>query len=120
MLHLSEKHRFLKSSSFWEARCSLIGQLSSVLWLAKYLKGVTEMLRPLPCCDAVSRRDETKTIKPTIIEAFVAFSEDILTDYNNSYGLFTSCAVPQKHNTMSVFIIVETANKRYAIPVGPC
>ncbi len=78
------------------------------------------MLRPLPCCDAVSRRDETKTIKPTIIEAFVAFSEDILTDYNNSYGLFTSCAVPQKHNTMSVFIIVETANKRYAIPVGPC
>ncbi len=32
---LSETHRFLQSSSFWEATRSLIGQLSSVLWLAK-------------------------------------------------------------------------------------
>ncbi len=55
------------------------------------------MLRPLPCCDAVSRRDETKTIKPTINEAFVAFSEDIITDYNDSYGLFTCCVAPRKH-----------------------
>ncbi len=55
MLRLSEKHRFFKISSFWEAMCSLIGQLSSVLWLAKYLKGVTEMLRPLPCCDGAMR-----------------------------------------------------------------
>ncbi len=43
-------------SEVWEA---LIGQLSSALWLAKYLKRLTEMLRPLPCCDAVFRRDET-------------------------------------------------------------
>ncbi len=40
----------------------------------------------------LSRRDETKTIKPTINEAFVAFSEDIITDSNDSYGLFTRCA----------------------------
>ncbi len=84
--------RFLQISLFWEARCAQIGQLSSALWLAEYLKRVTEMLRPLPCCDAVSQHDETKTIKPTINEAFVAFSEDIITDNNDSYGLFTRCA----------------------------
>ncbi len=71
MLHLSETCRFLQSSSFWEARCALIGQLSSALWLAEYLNRVMEMLHPLPCCDAVSRHDETKTIKPIINEAFV-------------------------------------------------
>ncbi len=45
MLHLSETYRFLQSSSFWEARCALIGQLYSALGLAGYLKHVTEMLR---------------------------------------------------------------------------
>ncbi len=101
MRRLSETRRFLQSSSFWEARCALIGQLSSALWLAEYLKRVTEMLHPLPYCDAVSwpfyslwsRCDETKTIKPTINKAFVAFSGDIMTDYSDLYGLFTRCAV---------------------------
>ncbi len=64
LLRLSETRRFLQSSSFWEARCALIGQLSGALWLAEYLKHVTEILCPLPCCDAVSQCDETKTIKP--------------------------------------------------------
>ncbi len=113
-LRFSETCRFLQSSSFWEARCALIGQLSSVLWLAEYLKRVTEILRPLPYCDAVSRRDETKTIKPIINEAFVAFSEDIITDYNDLYGLFTCCAALHKHNTMSAFVIGETTNKHYS------
>ncbi len=63
MLHLSETRRFLQSSSFWEARRALIG-----------LERETEMLRPLPYCDAVSRRDHTKTIKPIIKKAFVASS----------------------------------------------
>ncbi len=108
------KRRFLQSSSFWEARCALIGQLSSLLWLAEYLKRVTEMLRPLPCCNALSRRDETKTIKPIINEAFVASSEDIITDYKDLYCLFTCCATPRKHNTMSAFVIVETPNKHYS------
>ncbi len=62
MLHLSETRRFLQISSFWEERCALIGQLSSAFWLAKYLKRVTEMLRPFPYGNAVSRRDETKTV----------------------------------------------------------
>ncbi len=34
----------------------------------------------------------TKTTKPTINEAFVAFSEDMITHYNDSYGLFMRCA----------------------------
>ncbi len=80
MLHLSETRRLLQSSSFWEARRALIGQLSGALWLAEYLKREMEMLRPSPYCDAVSRRDETKTIKPII---------NIITDYNDFYDLFT-------------------------------
>ncbi len=89
--------------SDWPAiQCVVIGQIPQAC--------VTEMLRPLPCCDAVSRCDETKTIKPTINEAFVAFSEDIITDYNDSYGLFTRCAASPKHNT-SASVIVETPNK---------
>ncbi len=53
MPRLSEARRFLQSSTFWEARRALIGQLSSALWLAEYLKRETEMLRPLPYCDAM-------------------------------------------------------------------
>ncbi len=71
-----------------------------------------EMLHPLPCCDAMSRHDETKTIKPIINEAFVAVNEDIITDYNDLYGLFTRCTV--QCNTMSAFVIVETPNKHYS------
>ncbi len=93
MLCLSETHRFLQSSSFWEARCALIGQISSALWLAEYLKRETEMLHPSPYCDAVSRRDETKTIKPIINEAFDASSGDIITDYNDLHCLFTRFAL---------------------------
>ncbi len=43
-------------------KCAPIGQLYSALWLAEYLKREMEMLRPLPYCDAVSRRNDTKTI----------------------------------------------------------
>ncbi len=34
------------------------------------------------------RSEKTKTIKPIINEAFVASSEDIMTDYNDLYCLF--------------------------------
>ncbi len=119
MLRLSETHRFLQSSSFWEARHALIGQLSSALWLAEYLKHVTEMLRPLPYCDAVSRRDDTKTIKPIINEAFVASSGDIITDYNDLYCLFTRHVASRRVNmTMSTFVIGETTNNKcYSTPL---
>ncbi len=70
---------FLKRADFYKAHRS---EKWGVLWLASY---------PVRCDwpnissrDAVSRRNETKTIKPTINEACVAFSEDIITDYNDS------------------------------------
>ncbi len=114
MPRLSETRWFLQSLSFWEARRALIGQLSSALWLAEYLKRETEMLHPLPYCDAVSRRNDTKTIKPIINEAFVASSGDILTDYNDLYCLFTrhiaSCRV---NITMCEFVIGETTNNKH-------
>ncbi len=114
MLRLSEMRRFLQTSSFGDARRALIGQLSSALWLAEYLKLVTEMLRPLPYCDAVSQRDESKTIKPIINEAFVASSRDIITDYNDLYCLFTHCVASRHVNiTMSAFVIGETTNNKH-------
>ncbi len=115
MPRLSETRRFLQSSSFWEARRALIGQLYSALWLAEYLKRETEMLRPSPYCDAMSRRDDTKTIKPIINEAFVASSGDIITDYNDLYCLFTRHIASHHVNiTMSAFVIGETNNKHYS------
>ncbi len=88
---LSETLWFLQSSSFWEARRFLVGQLFSALGLAEYLKHLTEMLWPY--CDGVSRRGETKTIEPITNEAFVASSGDIITDYNDLYCLFTHSAM---------------------------
>ncbi len=104
----------LQSSSFWEARRALIGQLSSALWLAEYLKRLMEMLRPSPYCDGVFRRDETKTMKPITNEAFVAFSGDIITDYNDLYCLFTRRVASRGVNiTMSAFVIGETTNNQH-------
>ncbi len=114
MLCLSETRKFLQSSSFWEARRALIGQLSSALWLAENLKRETEMLRPLPYCDAVSRNGETKTIKHIINEAFVASSGDIITDGNDLYCLFTCCIALHRANiTMSAFVIREITNNKH-------
>ncbi len=64
------------------------------------------MLRPSPYCDGVSRRDETKTIKPITNEAYVAYCGDIITDYNDLDCLFTRRIAP--HNiTMSAIVIGE-------------
>ncbi len=54
LLRFSETRRFLQSSSFWNAWCALIGQLSSAVWLAEYLKRVTEMLCLLPYLESHS------------------------------------------------------------------
>ncbi len=62
-------------------------------------------------CSVQARRDEKN--KPTINEAFVTFSEDIITDYD-SYSLFLCCVAPRKHNTMTAYVIVETPNKHYS------
>ncbi len=66
--------------------------------LAEYLKRATEMLRPLPYCDGVSRSNDIKTI---INEAFVASSGDIITDYN----LFTH-RVASRHINITMFAFV--------------
>ncbi len=102
-----------------EKRGSSDCQLSSALWLAECLKRETEMLRPSPYCDAVSRRDETKTIKPITNEAFVASSGDIITDYNDLDFFFTHRVASRLVNiTMSAFVIGEkTNNKHYSTPL---
>ncbi len=51
---------------------------------------------------------KTKTIKLIINGAFVVFSGDIITDYQDSYGLFMVNII------MSAFVIVETPNKHYS------
>ncbi len=112
---------FLKCVDFYKAHRS---EKRGVLWLASYpvrcdWPNTSSVRRkcytPLPCCDAVSRRDETKTIKPIIDEAFVASSGDIITDYNDLYGLFTHHVTLRCINiTMSAFVFVETPNKCYS------
>ncbi len=88
--------------------------LSSALWLAEYLSVRRRCNAPQLYCDAVSRRDETKTIKPIINEALLASSGDIITDYNELFCLFT-CRVESRHIniTMSVFVIGETTNNKH-------
>ncbi len=61
------------------------------------------MLSPLPYCDAVSRRVDTKTIKLIINEAFVASIGDIITDYNDLYCLFT-CHVESRRVISYVYV----------------
>ncbi len=104
---------FLKSADFYKAHRS---EKRGVLWLASYpvrcdwpntSSVKLKWYAPLPYCDAVSRRDDTKTIKPIINEAFVASSVDIITDYNDSYSLFTRHSAT-RHNTISAFVIGET------------
>ncbi len=97
-VRLSEKQRFLQSSSFWEARRALIGQLYGALWLTEYLNHVMEMLRPSLYRDAVSRRDDTKTIKPITNETFVTSSGDIITDYNDLYCHYHVCICDRRND----------------------
>ncbi len=87
---------FLKRVDFYKAHRS---EKRGVLWLASYpvrcdwpntSSAWRKCYAPLPYCDAVSWRDDTKTIKPIINEAFVPSSGDIITDYNDLlYCLFT-------------------------------
>ncbi len=88
---------FLKHIDFYKAHCS---EKRGALWLAEYLKHTS------PYCDAVSWRDDNKTI---INEAFVASSGDIITDYNDLYCLFMHRVTSRHVNiTMPVFAIRET------------
>ncbi len=63
---------------------------------------------------AFPKTDKTKTIKPITNETFIASSGDIITDYNDLYGLFTHrvalCCV---NISMSAFVIGETTNNKH-------
>ncbi len=76
------------SLSFWEARRALIARYP-VRVIGRIPQACDGNVTPLTVLWCVSRRDETKTIKPIVNEAFVASSEDIITDYNDLYCLFT-------------------------------
>ncbi len=94
MPRLSETHRLLQSSLFWEARCIVIGRIPqaylTVLW-----------------CRVPARWH--KNNKTIINEAFVASSGDIITDYNDLYCLFMHRVTSRHVNiTMPVFAIRET------------
>ncbi len=82
-----------EACSDWPAiQCVVIGRIPQA-WDGN--------VTPLPYCDAVSRRDDTKTIKPIINEAFVASSGDIITDYNLLRLILSfyasRCIAPRKH-----------------------
>ncbi len=103
-------------------RRALIGQQSSALWLAEYLKREMEILCPSQYCDDVYRCIDTKTRTPIVNEAFVASSRDIIAEYNDLYCLFM-CRVASSHIniTMSAFVIGETANnKHYSTQLKTC
>ncbi len=52
---------------------------------------------------------------PIINEAFVTFSGDIITGYNDLYCLFTHYVASHRVNiTMSAFVIGEIMNMRYS------
>ncbi len=71
-----------------------------------------EMLRPSPFCDAVSRRDGTKTIKPIINQAFVASSEDIITDYNDLYCICMHRVASHSVNITYIVCICDRRNDK--------
>ncbi len=78
-------------------KTEILRNITSVAVWSEDTVTVIYIVNNSPYCDAVSRCDETKTIKPIINEAFVASSGDIITDYNDLYCLFTHCIVPRKH-----------------------
>ncbi len=95
-----------EACSDWPAiQCIVIGRIPQA-WDGN--------VTPLTPCDGVSRRDETKTIKPITNEAFVASSGDIITDYNDLYCLFTRRVASRRINiTMSAFVIREMLNNKH-------
>ncbi len=95
---------FLQSSSFWEASPALIGQLSSALWLAKYLKSETDVTPPYRIVMAsLATRLDNK----------IHYSGDIITDYNDLYCVFTHWITLHKH--YHVYIRDQRNDKQQAL-----
>ncbi len=110
----------LKRGEFYKAHRS---EKQGELWLASYpvrcdWPNTSSVRRKYyaPHCIVMlfSRRDDTKTIKPIINEAFVASSGDIITDSNDLYCLFMLRVASRRVNiTMSAFVIRETTNNKH-------
>ncbi len=112
--------RFKVTNTLYSKHCTLLLLLYAPPFLnAQIFIKLIVLLRPSLYCDALSWRDDTKTIKPIINEAFVASSGDIITDYNDIYCLFTHRVASRCVNiTMSAFVIGETINnKHYSTPL---
>ncbi len=92
---------FLYAPSFWNAsfftkhivlRSEACSDWPAIQWrvvIGRISQALDGNVSPLTVLWCMSRRDETKTIKPIINEAFVASSGDIITDYNDLYCLCT-------------------------------
>ncbi len=88
--------------SDWPAiRCAVIGQIPQAC----------ELLRPSLYCDAMRR--DTKTIKPIINKAFIASSGDIITDYNDSYGLFTRRICDRRNDKQQALLYTAQNSRLY-------
>ncbi len=107
---LSEMHRFLQSSKFWEAmrvlnwpaiRWVVIGRIPQV-WDGN-VTSLTKNVMPFP-------GERRPTIKYITNKAFVASSGYIITDYN-TYIL--SFHINMVNIIMSAFVIGETTNNKH-------
>ncbi len=98
---LSETRWFLQSSSFWEARLVLIGQLSSALWLAENLKLRRKCYAP----HRIEMPWRHKHNKTHYKLGICCIHWGNITDYNDLYCLLNI--------TMSAFVIRETTNNKH-------
>ncbi len=63
------------------------------------------MLRPSPYCDAVSRCDDTKAIKPIRNKAYVAFSEDIAPRKH-----YNVCVCDRRHDKQALLYTAQNSH----------
>ncbi len=119
MPSLSETLRWLPSSSFWEAKHALIGQLSSALWLAEYLKRATEIYaqgRTLQLqdriyaptdCNTPKRKENLKSHHMTPLSEFGTNAVHTVHVINNTfYSLFENSlrGIPELRSCITVIL----------------
>ncbi len=119
MPSLSETLRWLTSSSFWEAKHALIGQLSSALWLAEYLKRATEIYaqgRTLQLqdriyaptdCNTPKRKENLKSHHMTPLSEFGTNAVHTVHVINNTfYSLFENSlrGIPELRSCITVIL----------------
>ncbi len=115
LLRLSEMHRFYKAHRSENETCTDLDRYPVHCDWPNTSSVRRKCYAPLPYCDAVSRRNKTKTIKPIVNEAFVASSGDKVTDYNDLYCLFTCRFASRRVKiTTTAFVIGEMTNNKHS------